>query len=325
VSNQTVHQTRITNEGGDDILISHYDQQYPLGFRISGGSLLRAEILSTSNEYLRQRLRIDTTHADTALFTPVILEPNEWFTVKSLILHSEGARPTLQALGKIAGVRNIRVVDSTEVVADVGFLVTSFAGGLWVQAARLVAYFLGFILLLAAVIAPTAAISGFLAKRRRRKHVAQFKSLTKRTLTDRDEYIFERYIVNDFPYLLMLERAVSDEKRLNQAVERHQKESRHVAYERWEDESVVLASSNAAPPSYVFRRHLAVEDMIKSGFIFKQEGRWHVDRELNATLNEFVQFLRIKGVDYPEARTTTRTRGAEQEDPADAKDGAADP
>ena len=250
------------------------------------------------------------------------MESNEWFTVKSLILHSEWSRPTLQALGKIAGIRDIRVVDSTEAVADVGFLETTFAGGLWVQAARLVAYFFGFILLLAAVIAPTAAISSFLAKRRRRKHVVQFKSLTKRTLTDRDEYIFERYVEYDFPYLQMLERAAWDEKILNYEVERHQKESRHVPHERWEDKSVVLVSSSAAPPH--FRRHLPVEDMMRSGFIFEQEGRWHVNGELNATLNEFVQFLRIKGVDYPEAGTKTGTRGAEREAPADAKGGAAD-
>jgi hypothetical protein len=64
---------------------------------------------------------------------------------------------------------------------------------------------------------------------------------------------------------------------------------------------------------------------MRSGLIFAQEGRWHVNGELSATLNEFVQFLRIKGLDYPEAETTNRTRGAKQEDSGDAKDGAADP
>ena len=177
------------------------------------------------------------------------MESNQWFTVKSLILHSEWSRQTLQALGKIAGIRDIRVVDSTEAVADVGFLETTFAGGLWVQAARLVAYFFGFILLLAAVIAPTAAISSFLAKRRRRKHVVQFKSLTKRTLTDRDEYIFEKDMLSmTFPISKRWNAPHRMRRYSITGVERHQKESRHVPHERWEDKSVVLVSSSAAPP-----------------------------------------------------------------------------
>src|SRR3972149_4078090 len=162
--------TRITNEGADDILIGSYDQRSPLGFRVSGGNLLRAEILSTSNDYLRQTLRIDLPTPDTALFTPVIIESGEWFTVKSLILHAEGSLPALQPVGKIAGVRGIRVVDSTQAAANPGFLVTAFSGGPWVQATRLLAYFFGFILLIVAVVAPTAAISSVFAKRRRREH-----------------------------------------------------------------------------------------------------------------------------------------------------------
>lgn len=86
-----------------------------------------------------------------------------------------------------------------------------------------------------------------------------------------------------------------------------------------------MVSSNSAPPPSAFRRHRRVEDMSRSGVIFTQEGRWHVNRELSATLSELVQFLRLKGADYPEARALTRMSGAEQEDSADAKNGAADP
>ena len=296
--------TRITNEGADDILIGSYDQRSPLGFRVSGGNLLRAEILSTSNDYLRQTLRIDAAAPDTALFTPVIIESGEWFTVKSLILHAEGSLPALQPVGKIAGVRGIRVVDSTQAAANPGFMVTAFSGGPWVQATRLLAYFFGFILLIVAVVAPTAAISSVFAKRRRRKHVAEFKSLTKRALTERNEYIFERYIENDVPYLRMLQHASSDQQLLNREVQRHQRRREEFG-DVWV-ESEVLMSSTEAPHPQVFRRSFAVEDMMKSGFIFEREGRWYVDPELSATLNEFVQFLRIKGVDYSEVRVSPR-------------------
>ena len=295
---------RISNAGADDILISSYDQRSPLGFRVSGGNLLRAEILSTSNAYLRQTLRIDLTTPDTALFTPVIIDSNEWFTVKSLILHSDGSLPTFQPVGKIAGVRDIRLVDSTQAGASPGFLATTFSGGAWVQAARLLTYFFGFILLLFVVIAPIALISSSLAHRARGKHVKEFKSLTKRVLTEKDEYIFERYLENDVGYLRLLQRAVSRENLLDRAVKLHQRrgtDPTQVLLERR-----LLTSSTADASRRLFRPdYLPVEDMIKSGFIIEREGRWHVEPELSATLNEFMQFLRIKGVDSQAERIRT--------------------
>jgi hypothetical protein len=51
-------------------------------------------------------------------------------------------------------------------------------------------------------------------------------------------------------------------------------------------------------PSRLFRvDHLPVNDMIKSGFILQRDGRWYVDPERSATLNEFMQFLQIKDAD----------------------------
>jgi hypothetical protein len=295
---------RITNTGADDILIGSYDQRSPLGFRVSSGNLLRTEILSTSNAYLGQTLRIDQTAPDTALFAPVIIESNEWFTVKSLMLHSDGSLPTFQPVGKIAGVRDIRLVDSTQAGADPSFLTTAFSGGAWVQAARLLAYFFGFILLLFAVIAPTTAISSILAKRARRKRVMEFKSLTKRVLTEKDEYIFERYIENDFGHLRLLQRTASRPNLLNRSVKQYQRRRREPVQVALERE--LLLRSTTLPHHRVFRSdYFPVEDMMNSGFIIERDGRWNVEPELSATLNEFMQFLRIKGVDHQAEQNRT--------------------
>ncbi|HEV7669382.1 MAG TPA: hypothetical protein VGS22_12730 [Thermoanaerobaculia bacterium] len=195
---------RVTNEGPDDVLKTHYDEKAPLGFRVLHGKLIRAEVLASSNLYLREMLASLGHVADRAVFPPVILEAGEWFTVKSLILHSEGSRPTLEPTGKIAGVREIRRVDSTEAAAEPGFWSQAFSGGPWVQAARLPTYFFGLILVVLGMVAPIATASGALAKRRRRQHVSQFKSMTKLQLTDSDEFIFERYIETDLRYLMRL-------------------------------------------------------------------------------------------------------------------------
>lgn len=309
---------RITNVGAADVLIGHYDQHSPLGFTVTGGNLLRAEILSASNQYLLQTLHIDTEVINNARFSPVIMESNEWFTVKSLIIHAEGVKPTLQAMGKIAGVREIRIVDSTEATESPGFLSIAFSGGIWVQAVRLVPYTILFILLMVVVIAPFAGISGFLSKRRRRKHVSSFKSLTKRSLSEKDEYIFERYIQNDIHYLLMLRRALLNEDRLKREAERFQKRERDFEQKWVEEPDGIVFSSSGAPPQRLFRFGLPIGDMMKAGFIFQQGDEWTVNPDLSATLNEFIQFLRIKGIDYPEVKFVGGA-GAEPDASADAQ------
>lgn len=96
---------RVTNKGPEDILKTHYDDTSRFGFRVLNGTLLRAEVLSTSNRYLDNTLKIDVNVPYTAHFSPVILEAKESFTIKSLVLHDAGVRPELEPIGKIAGVK----------------------------------------------------------------------------------------------------------------------------------------------------------------------------------------------------------------------------
>jgi len=284
---------RVTNLGPDDILKSHYDEKTPLGMRALKGTLLRADILSSSNPYLRQTLRIHLQPPDTALFDPVILEANEWFTIKSLILHPEGARPELEPIGKVAGVREIRRVDLTEAAAEPSFLAQTFSGGVWVQAARLVSYFFGLIAVLLGVGAPIAAASEALARRRRRRHVAQFKSITKLVLTDQDEFIFERYVENDIGYLRMLQGAAENEGRLDFEVRRYERR-KQTQPDNEESDHTILMSSTGAPPPRFFQGRLPIRDMQKSGLILKTDNGWLVDPHLKQTLQEFIRFLEIK-------------------------------
>lgn len=282
---------RVANEGPDDILKGHFDEKTPLGFRVLKGTLLRTELLSSSNTYLRQALRINMQAPNTASFDPIILEANEWFTVKSLILHADGSHPQIESIGKVAGVRQIRRVDSTEVAAAPSFFAQTFSGGPGVQVTRTVTYFFGFIALVAGVITPIVIVSGGLASRRRRRHVSQFKSISKLDLMDRDEFIFERYVENDIDYLHLLQRA-QNEERLEAEIRRRrkQKESRpdpHVI------EPVLLMHPSDSVPARL-RRRLPIVDMQKSGFIVEADGHWRVDPHLRQTLDDFIRFLEIK-------------------------------
>lgn len=248
--------------------------------------------MASSSGYLRNTLSRVRQVADSAVFPPVILEAGEWFTVKSLILHSETIRPTLEPIGKIAGVREIRRSDSTEAAAEPGFWSQAFSGKPWVQVARLPGYFFGFILVIACIVVPIATASGVLSKRRRRQHVVRFKSMTKIQLLDADEFIFERYVENDLPYLEQLQRAGEDARRLDYQVKRLERQKQRPP-SLGEAEQMFLAGPNGrVAPGWRIR--MPIRDMQKTGFIIKGEQGWQVDPHLKQTLDEFVRFVEIK-------------------------------
>jgi hypothetical protein len=70
-------------------------------------------------------------------------------------------------------------------------------------------------------------------------------------------------------------------------------------------------------PSRLFRvDHLPVNDVIKSGFTLQRDGRWYVDPERSATLNEFMQFLQIKDADNQPVQIRSDNKRVRQ-DPQD--------
>ena len=160
---------RVVNPGETDILMDHYDERVPLGFAISNGELLRAELLRASSQYLISNLRVSFTDSLRGVFEPVILESKEFFTFKALILHAQGTPPTLSPQGKIAGIKTINLTEKSSTESEKSYWHLVFAGGVWVQAARLISYFFGLILLLFAVISPVVFISGKFTRRKRTK------------------------------------------------------------------------------------------------------------------------------------------------------------
>lgn len=283
---------RVVNEGPDDVLRGHYDERSPFGFRVLNGSLVRAEVIGSSNNYLKENLRIRTQGQDSAVFDPVILEANESFTVKSLILYPEGTRPILEPTGKIAGVREVKVIDSTVAAAEPTFLAQTFSGTLWTQVLRLVAYFWGLIAVIAFVAVPIATVSGALSKRQRHKHVTQFKSISKAPLNDIDEFIFQRYIAHDIGYVRLLHRAVSNEGRLDFEVKRYEKQ-RQKSRDRYNID-LVMARRMRVEGEHTFYRYLPISDMQDAGFIVKPDTRWQVDPHAKETTEEFLRFLEIR-------------------------------
>jgi hypothetical protein len=289
---------RIVNRGTADLLNSHYDNKAPLGFTIENANLIRAEVVGSSNDYLGKASGVHTEAPPLITLEPVILEPNEWYLVKVLLLHSTSSKPVIVPRGKVAGMRGTPTLTTVAPTESKGFWSRTYTGNIWIQLVRLVSYFFAAILIAIGVGVPIALTSDAFQKRRRRKLIERFKKGTKLHLDSGDEFIFSGYEEAGATYLQRLLRTVTDTDRLQKLV----KSAADKSDSSGDDllvEYRALAGSDAqlqARSTFIVEeRYHSISEMIRQEFIREIDGQWVAVPERLRTLTSFIEFLELIG------------------------------
>ena len=129
-ANQSLHLLvlRISNQGNADITKAQFDDLAPLGFRVTTGKIVETPTV-VGEEYLRTNLKPTIRSDDTVLFSPVILNAGETFEVRLLLLVSGNQTPSVVALGKVAGIHSIPVIEALRPSGQRDYLQEAFGGG----------------------------------------------------------------------------------------------------------------------------------------------------------------------------------------------------
>jgi hypothetical protein len=288
---------RAVNRGSADLLSSHYDSKVPVGLNLEHGTLIRADLAGASNEYLRQAAVVTAT-SPTISLEPTILEPDEWYLLKLLVLHDVASQPTISAHGKIAGMHSINVVSPSPATEKEGFWFQAFSGGVWTQIVRIPGYFLAAVLLMVGIIIPASSLSDAVTTRKRKKLVERFKAKTKLDITDGDEFIFDGYVNHGLQYVQRVTNTVADPERLQKRVARHFEEDAkpepgsEVIYS---EDFMVTEASLGGRRVYFPGRTLDVGPLIKHGFIVESDGKWLPVPERLRVATSFIDFLELVG------------------------------
>jgi hypothetical protein len=270
---------------GTDVLRGYYDESVPFGFKVDTGTLLRAEVLDSSNQYLRNELHVALASPNRGTLTPVILESGEWFTIKTLVIHPEEARPVLRASGKIAGVREIQVHPPESTAPEPSYWRKAFGGGLLVQLGRGPVYFLGIIIVLIAVIAPIVGVSSWFAKRRRKRHVGEFKALYQERLLPSFEHVFDAYVENGVSILLQVHNTMKNASSLELMISSSAR-SRHRR-----------TQTKGSAPSVLWRD---AELVVDGGLVENvanpagESPRWRANEKGASLFADFLHFVEVK-------------------------------
>lgn len=283
---------KIVNNGDQHLLKEYYDENEPLGLKISAGKIIeKPEIIQTSDDYLKRNLKIQEYPAgDYISFSQVILESGEFYIVKFLILHKKNDAPKIISLGKIAGQKRITVVNSADVKTEQSFWVNTYEGNVWTQLLRLISYFLAGVLIIVLIIVISEQIDSKREKKRKRKIIDDFKGLKTYEYTRMDDALFDRYKSEGGRHLQQMDNLLKDENELNETYKKISEELKSKEFRRHrriQDDKLRLF--------YEQNSWSLIHEMINDGIIFNEQDALRINQAMKDTLEKFLAFLKEKG------------------------------
>jgi hypothetical protein len=284
---------RVINDSSKNVLKVYFDNQVPLGVRLSSGRIIEWEILRTSNEYLNTVLSSNIAATESALMFPsVILDAHDYFVVKILVLHPQAAVPEVLPVGKISSVPEIRVREPYK-EKKLSFWTKVFSGALSVQFTRMIAYSIVALASLALVVAFLLLFEGFFSKmgiNRRRKDVEAYKKQYPREFTQAEEFIFSFYAEADA--IELLRNLMNDKDELRKSHSNYRdalSQGKKYDYLGTQPNKLDLHELKHAPGPF---RNGVIHVSLVAGLIEDNGNTFVPDTQALKTLNDFVAFLK---------------------------------
>jgi hypothetical protein len=280
----------VINTGNEDILKSYFDQNAPIGISIQNGRIIeKPELIEWSDEYLEQNFKVEYESSSSVTFSNVILEQNEFVTLKFLILHKTEETPTWHSLGKIAGQKIISINSVQDSKTETPFFEKAFYGAIGIQLARLFGYFFGLILIVVLIAIIGATLSDFFEGKKRKKWINEFIKGEEYQYNRMDDAIFERFEEDGISNFRRISYLTNDELKLNS---RYNKALKELKEEKEIDPSLqdrMVIEDN-------FRSDWSlVNELINDGLVLKEGKKLLINNPMKQTLESFIEFLKSKG------------------------------
>lgn len=281
---------KIINNGKQHLFKEYLDNNDPLGLVISSGKIIeKPDLIQTSNDYLKRNIKLHNFTKNKLTFSQVILESAEFFVLKLLILHQKDEIPKINSFGKIAGQKNIEVVNSVDIKTEKTFLLNVYEGNIWTQLLRLLSYFLIGVLIILIIVGISEKIDTIREKKRKIKMVREFKKIKSYNYTRMDDAIFDKYKLQGSYSLKHSQILLKNEKDLNENYSELSRELKSKEFRRHRR----IDNTNLRF-FYEDDWHL-INDMISDGILYKENDKLSVNQPMKDTINKFIDFLKEKG------------------------------
>ncbi len=275
---------KVVNQGNAPILPNYYDLNDPIGFKIIDGVIAdQPTLLEASNKYLKEKLIVKKNSNNIVVFSNVILEPNEYFEIKVLILHDIDKTPHIESFGKVALVNAIKILTDYSSQDKPSFIEVLFGGGLVSNILRLIIYGMVFLFMIIGIIGVSEKISRMKKRKHRVNLLKIFKEYDSEKITKKDEFFFDHYLNKGSNAVKEFHSILSSKDKIKKLYYKDQGSP----------------SSEEITESVSFYCHwdnINIYRQLKSeGFITVEDGEVEVDEQRLIVLTNFFNYLKRKG------------------------------
>lgn len=288
--NLRIFTIKVINNGNQNILKEYYDENDPLGLKLSTGKIIeQPEIIQVSNDYLNRNVKIENYNYKSINFSQVILESGEYFIVKLLVLHKIDSVPEIISYGKIAGQTKIEVINAIDAKKELSFWQSVYYGNIWVQLLRLISYFIVVVLIIVLIVIISEQIDDVRDKKRKKKNIIEFKALKSYQYTRMDDALFDRYEKNGARSFKQMQSLLENEDKLNEIYNKlleQLKSKEYRKYRRIDSNTRILLDRDDWS---------LINEMTNDGIVFKEKDKLTINQVMKETLDKFIGFLNEKG------------------------------
>ncbi|TMI63710.1 MAG: hypothetical protein E6H07_13135 [Bacteroidetes bacterium] len=300
--NLSIFKIKILNPSKVNILNTFYDIKDSLGFILDNAEIVeRPEIVEASNDYLRHNLSFYMDSIGQIKFSPIIIEGGEYFVIRLLALHKQNEIPILKPFGKIAGIKDFKIIESYKTTEKKSFWTDLIQGGFWIHVVRFVGYLVIIIIIVLTIAIPSSLISDSISEKRRKRNVKRYK--TKKNLPDTAErnLIYDMYLEFGLDYLNAVQKLSFDERllkvRLRNYLRRKEKQKEKPIEFRNEIRAVrsghIQYVSGIGQPFVWLDRDGIISKLHKEKIIQLENSELILNRQFFGDLNEFVSYLKL--------------------------------
>jgi hypothetical protein len=300
--NLSIFKIKILNPSKVNILNTFYDAKDSLGFFLDKAEIVeRPEIVEASNDYLKHNLLLSMDSTGQVKFSPVIIEGGEYFTIRLLALHKQNEVPVLKPFGKIAGIKEFKIIESYKTTEKKSFWAELIQGRFWIHVVRFFGYLLVIIFAALLIVIPSSLISDTISEKKRKRNVKNYKTKKNLPNTAERNLIYDMYLEFGLDYLSSVQKLSFDERLLKVRLRNYlrRKEKQKDKPMEFRDEVSVIRTghieyvSDAERPFVLHNRDSIISKLHKEKIIQLENNELVLNKQFVEDLNDFVSYLKL--------------------------------
>ena len=206
----TVH---VLNSGDVNILNDHYEQEADWGIQFVESEVITANLVGARSEHLWENVDPQPVGTDTVVFSKIVFDKGDFFTIEVLLLHPKGEEPNIASVGKISGIEQVTISTRPLAQQEVAFFGQIFPGSSLVHLVRTIIYLIGSVLALLTLLLGLIGVSDLIEKikvRSRKRFILKSKTIRQLSEGVIKDFLVNLYSIKEVTGLREVRNAIED-------------------------------------------------------------------------------------------------------------------